>query len=221
MNSCSLLLLLGYLCLCIAINPIESSDWDVTFPEISESYNKDFDNCTQCDLNQDTGCRCYAYIDSCLVCCPDLSSCCICKTCEQCWNEQRQLVIMTQIIISVLFGFGIIGLIIVYCKVCNRARHHTRRRRIVLHEEHACDLTTQCSTVESLRDRPPSYNEIVRNAPPVYTSFRDNAPPLYTSPYNRTSMQESPPSYPGTPKLQDKLEDSNNSLSSPTVAQHM
>ncbi|XP_077273884.1 uncharacterized protein LOC143903787 isoform X4 [Temnothorax americanus] len=137
---------------------------------------------------------------------------------------QGQLILMTQIGISILFGFGVVGLIVVYCKICNRTRQVARERRrlrVVLHEER--DLVTQCSTIEGLlRDRPPSYNEVIRNASPVYTS--SCAPPLYSSPYNRASMQEAPPSYPGTPKPQEKSRDSDELPSSPPVppvAQHM
>ncbi|XP_028044527.2 uncharacterized protein LOC105837164 isoform X2 [Monomorium pharaonis] len=202
------LLLLGYLSFCVAINPAESSDWEEEFTrEILDLYN-----CTRCDeVEQDTSCLCFEYTDKCIVCCSGVP-CCSCADCGLCWQKgnHRELIIMTQIIISVLFVFGIIGLFVVYFKICYRTRQHTRRHRrcVVLHEER--DLTTQCSIVEDLRDRPPSYNEVVRSAPP-----------LYTSSYNRTSMQEAPPSYPGTPKPQEKTQDSNVLPSSPSVAQHM
>lgn len=219
MNSYSILLLLGYLCLCIAVNPIESSDWNARFTQLSDKYSS-FDNCTQCDEQQELSCSCLDFFEKCIVCCSG-NSCCICPNCAPCWYEQRQLIIMTGIVISTLFAFGIIGLIIVYCKICNRARQHTRthRRRVILHE--ARDLTVHCTTIEGLRERPPSYNEVVRSTPSVHTSSYNNAPPLYTSPYNRASMQEAPPSYPGTPKPQEKLHDSNEPPFSLPVAQHM
>ncbi|XP_077273855.1 uncharacterized protein LOC143903787 isoform X1 [Temnothorax americanus] len=234
MNSYSFLLLLGYLYFCIAVNPIENSDWVARFPEISERYAS-LDNCTQCDVKQDSSCTCFLYGDKCAICCSSVP-CCVCADCAMCRYTQGQLILMTQIGISILFGFGVVGLIVVYCKICNRYRktrtqqfssrtrqvaRERRRLRVVLHEER--DLVTQCSTIEGLlRDRPPSYNEVIRNASPVYTS--SCAPPLYSSPYNRASMQEAPPSYPGTPKPQEKSRDSDELPSSPPVppvAQHM
>ncbi|XP_024877216.1 uncharacterized protein LOC112458042 isoform X1 [Temnothorax curvispinosus] len=219
MDSYSFLLLLGYLYFCIAINPIENSDWVARFPEISERYAS-LDNCTQCDVKQDSSCSCFRYGDKCAICCYSVS-CCVCADCGMCRYTQQQLILMTQIGISILFGFGIVGLIVVYCKICNRTRQVARERRrlrVVLHEER--DLVTQCSTIiEGLRDRPPSYNEVIRNASPVYPS--SCAPPLYSSPYNRASMQEAPPSYPGTPKPQEKSRDSDELPSSLPVAQHM
>lgn len=218
MSSHLLLLLLGYLCFCIAIDPIETSDWFNRLPELSNTTS--YDNCTHCNEKQESSCVCLKYFHKCLVCCSSVS-CCICEDCAPYWQEQQRLIIMTQIGISILFAFGIVGLIVVYCKICNRARQHTRTRRcIVSHEER--DLTTHCSTIEDLRERPPSYNEVIRSASQVYTASCNQAPPLYTSPYNRMSMQEAPPSYPGTPKLQEKLQDSNEPPSSlPVVAQHI
>ncbi|XP_071569532.1 uncharacterized protein [Temnothorax nylanderi] len=224
MNSYLFLLLLGYLYFCIAVNPIENSDWVARFPEISERYAS-LDNCTQCDVKQDSSCICFDYgdkSDKCVICCSSVYPCCVCPDCAVCRRVvmHRRVILMTQISISILFGFGIIGLIVVYCRICNRTRQVARERRrlrVVLHEER--DLVTQCSTIEGLRDRPPSYTEVVRNASPVYTS--SCAPPLYSSPYNRASMQEAPPSYPGTPKPQEKSRDSDELPSSPPVAQHM
>ncbi|XP_011173711.1 uncharacterized protein LOC105205860 isoform X4 [Solenopsis invicta] len=192
------LFLLGYLCFCVAINLADSSDPETGFPEISE--NDSSDNCSRCDeTEQDTSCVCFEDLDR---------------------QEQQRLMLVTQIVISVLFALGMVGLVIVYLKICHKTRQHpTRRRHIVLHE--AQDLTTQSSIIESLRERPPSYNEVIRNTPSVYTSSCNNAPPLYASPYNRASMQEAPPSYPGTPKPQEKIQDSNEPPSSLPVAQHM
>jgi len=225
MNFHLLLLLLGYLCFCVAENPNDGSDWDARLPEISERYAVQ-SNCTDYDIKQDPSCISFIYYsiaDRCIVCCSGIP-CCSCDDCTICWNEQRTLIIITQIGISILFVFGLIGLIIVYCKICNRTRWQTRadrrRRRVLLHEHR--DLT-QCSIIEGLQDRPPSYNEILHNAgsPPNYTSslFPPNtAPPLYTSPYNGMSTQEAPPSYPGTPKPQEK---SDRPPSSSPVTQHM
>ncbi|XP_011882371.1 PREDICTED: uncharacterized protein LOC105570052 [Vollenhovia emeryi] len=222
MNSFLLVLLLGSLCFCVAENPTESAEWDTRLPDMTEKYS--FRNCTQCDVQPgSTTCICFENSDACVICCSNVS-CCICPDCFLCWYEQQQLILMTQIGISVLFACGIIGLIVVYCKICNRMRPRTRRARrrcIVLHEEN--DSTTPCSTVEGLRrERPPTYNEVIRSSPPVYASSDNNAPPLYTSPSNRASMQEAPPSYPGTPKPQDKSKDDPNKFpSSPPIAQHI
>ncbi|KAL6423836.1 hypothetical protein ACFW04_010345 [Cataglyphis niger] len=99
------------------------------------------------------------------------------------------------------------------CTLCWTRQRITRTRCIVLQEER----DTQCSTIEALRERPPPYNEMTYNAPP-----------LYTSPYNRASMQEAPPSYPGTPKLQERSQDTNDQFSTrhstfvaTSIAQHM
>ncbi|XP_011254409.1 uncharacterized protein LOC105250148 isoform X2 [Camponotus floridanus] len=99
------------------------------------------------------------------------------------------------------------------CTLCWTRQAITRTRCIVLREER----DTHCSTIEGLRDRPPPYNETLYSAPP-----------LYTSPYNRASMQEAPPSYPGTPKLQERCQDTNDQLPSrhsmfvaASIAQHM
>ncbi|KYN13678.1 PREDICTED: uncharacterized protein LOC108766452 isoform X2 [Trachymyrmex cornetzi] len=136
-------------------------------------------------------------------------------------HEQQQLMIMTQIGIAMLFGLGIFGLVAFYCKVCYKpiqTSTRTRRRRVVREEG---DLTTYCSTIEG-QERPPTYNEAVRNTSSTNT-HSDSAPPLYTSPYNRMSMSEAPPSYPGTPKLQKKIlhQSSNELPSSSPVVQHM
>lgn len=215
------LLILGYLSFCVATSLTENSEWNTRFPEIPDRY-VDFDNCTRCDVKRESSCFCHEYVDlyKCVICCSNIP-CCVCEECTTCWYEQRQLIIMTEIGISMLFGIGIVGLLIVYYKICNRTRQqHTRRRRrrIVLHEE----LTTYPSIIEDLRERPPSYNEVVRNAPSIHTSFSNNAPPLYTfSSYNGTFMQEAPPSYPGTPKPQEKIQDCNEPPSSSAVAQHI
>ncbi|XP_011173706.1 uncharacterized protein LOC105205860 isoform X2 [Solenopsis invicta] len=212
------LFLLGYLCFCVAINLADSSDPETGFPEISE--NDSSDNCSRCDeTEQDTSCVCFEDLDRCVIVC-NSGLYCTCPNCNLCWQEQQRLMLVTQIVISVLFALGMVGLVIVYLKICHKTRQHpTRRRHIVLHE--AQDLTTQSSIIESLRERPPSYNEVIRNTPSVYTSSCNNAPPLYASPYNRASMQEAPPSYPGTPKPQEKIQDSNEPPSSLPVAQHM
>ncbi|KYQ49927.1 Huntingtin-interacting protein K [Trachymyrmex zeteki] len=134
-------------------------------------------------------------------------------------HEQLQLIIMTQIGIAMLFGLSIIGMVAFYCKMRNKAIQTstpTRRRRV---EEG--DPTIYCSTIEG-QERPPSYNEAVRNTSST-NAYSDSAPPLYTSPYNRMSMSEAPPSYPGTPKLQEKIfhQNSNEPSSSSPVVQYM
>ncbi|KYM81779.1 hypothetical protein ALC53_07772 [Atta colombica] len=120
-----------------------------------------------------------------------------------------------------LFGLGIFGLVAFYCKMCYKPIQASTRmhRRHVVHEEG--DLRTYCSTIEG-QERPPSYNEAVHNASSTNT-YSDNAPPLYTSPYNRMSMSEAPPSYPGTPKLQEKIlhQNSNEPPSLSPIVQHM
>ncbi|XP_025155478.1 uncharacterized protein LOC105190655 isoform X5 [Harpegnathos saltator] len=72
------------------------------------------------------------------------------------------------------------------------------------------DGAMYCSTVDGLRERPPPYSEVC------------GAPPLYASPYNRTSMQDAPPRYPSTPKLQERCRCVRDiALSSPPIAQHI
>ncbi|XP_024877217.1 uncharacterized protein LOC112458042 isoform X2 [Temnothorax curvispinosus] len=137
MDSYSFLLLLGYLYFCIAINPIENSDWVARFPEISERYAS-LDNCTQCDVKQDSSCSCFRYGDKCAICCYSVS-CCVCADCGMCRYTQQQLILMTQIGISILFGFGIVGLIVVYCKICNRYRK--TRTAILIEDEAGCTRT--------------------------------------------------------------------------------
>ncbi|XP_029669291.1 uncharacterized protein LOC115239084 isoform X2 [Formica exsecta] len=183
-------LLLGYLYFYIAyICPAKSSDLDTSW-EIS------LENCSAYNIKLKT-CTCWKnYLGS-----------------ENFYfrEMQQRFTTITQMSIFMLFGFGLIGLILIYCKICHRSRQRTRS--IALQEER----DTQCSTIEDLRDRPPPYNEMAYNAPP-----------LYTSPYNRASMQEAPPSYPGTPKLQERSQDTNDQFSSrnstfvaSSIAQHI
>ncbi|XP_029669290.1 uncharacterized protein LOC115239084 isoform X1 [Formica exsecta] len=197
-------LLLGYLYFYIAyICPAKSSDLDTSW-EIS------LENCSAYNIKLKT-CTCWKnYLDRCVICCSGIS-CCSCYDCTLCWEMQQRFTTITQMSIFMLFGFGLIGLILIYCKICHRSRQRTRS--IALQEER----DTQCSTIEDLRDRPPPYNEMAYNAPP-----------LYTSPYNRASMQEAPPSYPGTPKLQERSQDTNDQFSSrnstfvaSSIAQHI
>ncbi|XP_029155249.1 LOW QUALITY PROTEIN: uncharacterized protein LOC114928310 [Nylanderia fulva] len=203
--------LLGYLYFYIVIYPVKSSDL-VTSWEISNSYIS-FDNCTQCNVKPHV-CNCLEdrLANKCLVCCSDVS-CCFCYDCT--CRQNRQLIIMTQIAISILFTFGFLGLIIIYCKICSRTRRQVTRGRCIVLQEQELDRTN-CSVIEDLRERPPPYNEVPYSAPP-----------LYTSPYNRTSMQEAPPSYPGTPKPQERSEATEQTLSrhsvfvASSIAQHM
>ncbi|GAB1869214.1 hypothetical protein CAJAP_10293 [Camponotus japonicus] len=199
-----------YFYIAIFVCPVKSLDLD-TSCEIGERYIG-LENCTQCNVKLKT-CACWENLDRCIIYCPG-TSCCSCYDCTLCWEDQRRLIIMMRIGIFILFGFGLIGLIIIYCKICNRTRQAiTRTRCIVLREER----DTHCSTIEGLRERPPPYNETLYSAPP-----------LYTSPYNRASMQEAPPSYPGTPKLQERCQDANDQLPprhsmfvAASIAQHM
>ncbi|XP_018351856.1 PREDICTED: uncharacterized protein LOC108754204 [Trachymyrmex septentrionalis] len=210
------LFLFGYLCFCITISLTKSSDMD-THSDISERYIYNINNCTQCDDQQHSSCICFEYVDNCVICCSNVP-CCVCANCATCW--QQQLTIMTQIGIAMLFGLGIFGLIAFYCKMCYKPiQTSTRmRRRHVVREEG--DLT-YCSTIEG-QERPPSYNEAVHNTSST-NMYSDSAPPLYASPYNRMFMSEAPPSYPGTPKLQEKIlhQNSNEPPSSSSVVQHM
>ncbi|XP_070149223.1 uncharacterized protein [Polyergus mexicanus] len=204
-------LLLGYLYFYIAyICPAKSLDLSTSW-EIRDEYTS-LENCTY-NIKLRT-CICWKnYLDRCVICCSG-TSCCSCYDCTLCWKMQQRFTTITQISIFMLFGFGLIGLILIYCKICYRSRQRiTRTRSIALQEER----DTQCSTIEDLRDRPPPYNEMAYNAPP-----------LYTSPYNRASMQEAPPSYPGTPKLQERSQNTNDQFSSrhstfvaSSIAQHM
>ncbi|XP_018311321.1 uncharacterized protein [Mycetomoellerius zeteki] len=211
------LFLFGYLCFCVTISLTKSSEMDI-YPEISERYIYTLNNCTQCDVQQQSSCICFEYVDKCVICCSNVP-CCVCANCTTCWHEQLQLIIMTQIGIAMLFGLSIIGMVAFYCKMRNKAIQTstpTRRRRV---EEG--DPTIYCSTIEG-QERPPSYNEAVRNTSST-NAYSDSAPPLYTSPYNRMSMSEAPPSYPGTPKLQEKIfhQNSNEPSSSSPVVQYM
>ncbi|XP_072742861.1 uncharacterized protein [Anoplolepis gracilipes] len=205
--------LLGYLYYYIAIYiyPVKSVDFDASW-DIENEYNS-LQNCTQCNVKL-SQCICWEnnYLDKCIICCPR-TPCCSCQNCTPCWEDRQRLIIMTQITITILFGFGVVGLIIIYCKMCNKRQRTARPRCIVLQEER----DTHCSTIEDLRERPPPYNEM------PYC-----APPLYSSPYNRASMQEAPPSYPGTPKLQERPQNTSNQVSprhsvfvASSVAQHM
>ncbi|CAL1679734.1 unnamed protein product [Lasius platythorax] len=203
--------LLGYLYFYIAINPVKSSDLDTSW-KIGDKYIG-LENCTQCNVKPKT-CICHS-LDRCILCCSGVS-CCTCYDCTPCQDDQRQLIIMTQVAISILFVFGLVSLIIIYCKICKRTRQNIARGRCVLLQGQEPN-NTPCSTIEDLRERPPPYNEVVYSAPP-----------LYTSPYNRASMQEAPPSYPGTPKPQERSQDTDNQFSSrhsvfvaSSVAQHM
>lgn len=211
------LFLFGYLCFCVTISLTKSSDMD-THSEISERYIYNINNCTQCEVQQQSSCICFEYVDNCVICCSNVP-CCVCANCATCWHGQQQLVIMTQIGIALVFGLSIFGLIVFYYKMCYKPiQTSTRTRRRHVQEG---DLTTYCSTIEG-QARPPSYNEAVRNTSST-NMYSDSAPPLYASPYNRTSMSEAPPSYPGTPKLQEKIlhQNSNEPPSSSPVVQHM
>ncbi|XP_050462520.1 uncharacterized protein LOC126857290 [Cataglyphis hispanica] len=206
------MLLLGSLYFYIAyIYPAKSSDLGTSWERRDEYIN--LENCSTYNIKLESCFYWKNYLDKCIICCSNIS-CCFCEDCTLCWEKQQRLITIMQIIISILFGLGLIGLIIIYCKICNRTRQRiTRTRCIVLQEER----DTQCSTIEALRERPPPYNEMAYNAPP-----------LYTSPYNRASMQEAPPSYPGTPKLQERSQDTNDQFSTrhstfvaASIAQHM
>lgn len=206
--------LLGYLYFYIATYPVKSleyvTDLDTSW-EIKNSYIN-LDNCTQCNVNLNK-CICLEdRLNKCIVCCLDVL-CCSCYDCTPC-RQDRQFIIMTQIAITILFAFGFLGLIIISCKICNRTRRHVARGRCIVLQEQELNRTG-CSVIENIRERPPSYNEVPYGAPP-----------LYTSPYNGASMQEAPPSYPGTPKPQERATD-DQTLSrhsvfvASSIAQHM
>ncbi|XP_020292086.1 uncharacterized protein LOC109858842 [Pseudomyrmex gracilis] len=214
-------LFLGYLYFYITVNSMESlgnviptSNWE-NFTESTEYFVKL--NCTQCNVIAEQLCNCslenYGRYS---ICCSD-SQCCYCENCVL-YQRRQDLLVIIEISVSVLCAFGILGLLVIYCKLCKRTRQNICRRPrcIVFRDEY--NTITHCSTIEGLRERPPPYSEVAHSTS-VHTSS-NNAPPLYTSPYNRTSMQEAPPSYPGTPKPQERTQlfDQPSTVS---VTQHM
>ncbi|XP_011335106.2 uncharacterized protein LOC105278019 isoform X2 [Ooceraea biroi] len=134
------LFLLGCLYFHIVTTPAncEQPGSDSNIAEITEEYYDAY-NCTLSNARAES-CRCSREAgDCCLMCCLNAaeseSRCCYCYDCSLCRHEQHlQLLTMTRVSVSILFGFGIFGLIIVYCKICRRRacrklHHHIRRRR--------------------------------------------------------------------------------------------
>ncbi|XP_012235224.1 uncharacterized protein [Linepithema humile] len=203
-----ILFLLGYLYFCVAINPAESLDLEPSFE--TERYSQsDMENCTHCLIRSHLDCSCQTYNDECLICCPGFS-CCFCSDCTSCWHNQQKTISLYQINIYILCGYGIIGLIVIYYKICKKIKEgivRTSMRRTLLQRDSG--TSTNRSTSETVQERPPSYNEVC------------SAPSLYTSPYNMTSMEEAPPQYPGTPKLQERSRDSNESPATFSITQHI
>ncbi|KAH0948971.1 hypothetical protein HN011_003492 [Eciton burchellii] len=187
---------------------------DVTGP--TEEFYDLHNHCTQCDVGSESR-HCSYKTKDCLICYGINASesdtqCCYCYDCSLCWPERQwQVLKMTQVSISILFGFGILGLIIIYCKICKRTRRASRERHAMLQQEQEASMN--CSTIEGIRDRPPPYSEVC-NAPPVFMASRNGAPSLFGMLYNRAYMQEAPPSYPETPK-QERTRVSNEPPSSP------
>lgn len=200
------LFLLGYLYFCFAISPAKSLDID-TSAEITKGY-AGMENCTQCLVKSHLDCTCLLdYTNECFICCLGFS-CCPCSDCTSCWHDEQKTTLY-EINMYILCGFGIIGLIILYYKICKKIKEQlalTSMRRRLLMERNSGSSTNQ-NTSEVVQQGPPSYNEVC------------DAPPLYTSPYNMTSMEEAPPQYPGTPK-QERSRDSNLPAAF-SVTQHM
>lgn len=125
----------------------------------------------------------------------------------KCWSKDWSLITATQISVFILFVLGIVSVIIMYLRVCNRIIQRAYSNRAIPQSERndqGNPNMSQISIIEN-RDRPPSYSEAC------------SAPPLYSSPYNRVSMLEPPPVYPETPKLSERNSPSNN----PTVEHHI
>ncbi|XP_076395384.1 uncharacterized protein LOC143265697 [Megachile rotundata] len=102
----------------------------------------------------------------------------------------------TQLVIFLIFIFGIFFAVLIYCKNCTRgARRYSQDSERNLESN---ENSLQYCTLRESRDRPPSYSEAC------------SAPPLYTAPFNRISMLEPPPVYPETPKTFDRKSVSEN-----------
>ncbi|XP_076229374.1 uncharacterized protein LOC116433988 isoform X3 [Nomia melanderi] len=84
----------------------------------------------------------------------------------------------TQLIILLLFIFGIFFALIMYCKTCSRSyqERFLEERECRGEENEANSLHNSYYTIQESRDRPPSYSEAC------------GAPPLYGSPFNRASV---------------------------------
>ncbi|XP_076300966.1 uncharacterized protein LOC143219061 isoform X2 [Lasioglossum baleicum] len=112
-------------------------------------------------------------------------------------NKDINVITATQIIVLLLFAFGIFFALLIYCKTCNRsnrARYSDQSRYGNNDDDQQTDTDSLYShAINESRQRPPSYSEAC------------NAPPLYGSPFNRASMLEAPPVYPDTPKLSDRV----------------
>ncbi|XP_014481630.1 PREDICTED: uncharacterized protein LOC106748011 [Dinoponera quadriceps] len=186
----------------------DSTDSCYAYNSTEETWPK---NCTQCNVKPNTSCLCLENTGpkgECIIYCPKNEECCLCDNCSLCWSAEWQLMTMTHISVSILFGLGITGLILMYCKLCNRTRRLARTRCLRVQQE--LNGTSYCNTIEDSRERPPLYSEVC------------GAPPLYTSPYNMASMQDVPPRYPDTPKSQERCRCFRDTTPSvPPVAQHM
>ncbi|RLU26297.1 hypothetical protein DMN91_000091 [Ooceraea biroi] len=217
------LFLLGCLYFHIVTTPAncEQPGSDSNIAEITEEYYDAY-NCTLSNARAES-CRCSREAgDCCLMCCLNAaeseSRCCYCYDCSLCRHEQHlQLLTMTRVSVSILFGFGIFGLIIVYCKICRRSRELARERCAIMQQEQ--QMSMYCSTIDGLRERPPPYGEVC-GAPPVFMASHNSTPSLYAVLYNRACMQEAPPSYPETPK-QERTDRFNESRSSPPTTQYI
>lgn len=112
-------------------------------------------------------------------------------------NKDISVITATQIIVLLLFAFGILFALLIYCKTCNRSsqsRYSDQSRYGDNDDDQQTDADSLYShAINESRQRPPSYSEAC------------NAPPLYGSPFNRASMLEAPPVYPDTPKLSDRV----------------
>ncbi|XP_076677650.1 uncharacterized protein LOC143373898 isoform X3 [Andrena cerasifolii] len=121
------------------------------------------------------------------------------------WNTAT----ISQIIIFLLLIFGFFFAVLMYCKTCSsscRAPHsdHSepsawRRER---NNENVDTNAVELYTIYESLDRPPTYTEAC------------SAPPLYGAPLNRVSMFDTPPTYPDTPKLADRVPHQINQASS-------
>ncbi|CAL7937676.1 unnamed protein product [Xylocopa violacea] len=113
--------------------------------------------------------------------------------------RKRTVITATQMVIFLLFVFGIFFAILMYCKSFGRGQQNESN----LEHDQITEQSDQDDSIDSrslqscsncaVTDRPPTYNEAC------------NAPPLYEYPFNRASMFEPPPVYPDTPKASERV----------------
>ncbi|XP_017795913.1 PREDICTED: uncharacterized protein LOC108577285 isoform X2 [Habropoda laboriosa] len=118
-------------------------------------------------------------------------------------NDKRRgwnMITATQMIIFLLFVFGIFFAILIYCKTCTRgsSARYSEHNAYPSERSTSVDSRPYSYSIYESADRPPPYNEAC------------NAPPLYESPFNTVSMLEAPPVYPETPKASERVSHSIN-----------